>query len=325
LLLSGIWNDQTVPRGYGGAGAAIWLVVVVCALAGYACRAGALAHLSWPGRPGRPAPGSWRTLLVWRGRPDRPAWPGLGVAGAIGLAVAAIGISSPTRAALRALVAAWPGFAVFRDGQQFVAPLALTEAIGLAVGIAWVLERANTARRQPRPEPAAVALAVLALIAPLLLLPGMAFGEFGRLRPVEYPADWLTARQEIDSSPASGSVLLLPWGAYRRYAWNRDEAVYDPWTKLLGREVISDDALQVGRQTLAPESPASVEMNRIVTTVHGSMTRALRAAGVRFVVIDSGPLLRQPASGLAAAARLPGARTLVASQDLAVLMLPDPG
>lgn len=309
ILLSGIWNDQTVPRGYGGLESYVWLLVVAGAIAGYLYPRVRLPH----GRSPRV-----RTHAMW---------PGVGVAGLIGLAVAAIGITSPTRAALRELVAAWPGLAVLRDGQQFVAALALTEAIGLGAATAWLLRRFSVRRGQlerqhARTEPAAVALAVLALVAPVLLLPGMAWGEFGRLRPVEYPADWLVARHIIDGSPARGSVLLLPWGAYRRYPWNGGEAVYDPWNKLLSREVISDDGLQVGQQTLAQENPASSQMNHILTTVRGPLTAALQAAGVRYVVIDAGGLLAKSPSALPVAARLPGAAAVLVGRDIAVLKLP---
>lgn len=298
ILLSGIWNDQTVPRGYGGIGSSMWLLVVACALSGYVLCSRA------------------------RRRQARPMWPGLGMAGLIGLVVAAIGITSPTRAVLRDLVAAWPGFAVLWDGQQFVAALALTEAVGIGAAVAWFLGWVRVRAGKVRAEPAAVALAVLALVAPILLLPGMAWGEFGRLRPVQYPADWLLARHFIDDSPARGSVLLLPWGAYRRYPWNGGEAVYDPWNELLSRQVISDDGLQVGRQTLPPDSAASIRMNRILTTTSGPLTAALRRAGVRYVVIDAGALLGKPAAALAIAARLPGAVPIVTSRDVAVLKLP---
>src|SRR5215831_17086322 len=81
LMLSGIWNAQTVPRGYGGGVSAIWLLVVLVSLGGY-------------------------LLLARRWR----LAPGLGIAGLAGLAIAAIGVTSPGRAALRGLVAAWPGF-----------------------------------------------------------------------------------------------------------------------------------------------------------------------------------------------------------------------
>src|ERR1700685_3412648 len=60
--------------------------------------------------------------------------PGLGPAGLIGLAVAAVGVTSPGRAALRELISAWAGFAVLRDRQQYVGALGVVEASGLGAG-----------------------------------------------------------------------------------------------------------------------------------------------------------------------------------------------
>jgi hypothetical protein len=310
ILLSGIWNNQNVPRGYGGGAAVFWLLVVAAALAGYVLVTVAFRRRDWPG------------------------WPGLGAAGLVGLAVAATGTTAPTRAALRHLVAAWPGFAILRDGQQFVAALALTEAIGLGAGVAWLLSRRTKPGQQARAgrtgtpparaEPAAVALGLLALLAPVLLMPGLAWGEAGRLKPVNYPSDWLSARQVVDGSRQPGSVLLLPWAAYRRYQWNHGEAVYDPWNKLLSRQVISNDGLRVGRETLRQESAASIRLNRILIG-QGPLTARLRAAGVRYVVIDSGPLLTVPRASVAARARLPGAVVVLDRADLVVFELRGPG
>jgi hypothetical protein len=300
-VLSGIWNEQTVPPGYGGAGSFFWLIVVASAV----------------------------TCYVVVARRQR-GWAGLGLAAVAGFVIATIGAWSPTRTLLRGLVASWPGFAVLRDGQQFVAPLALLEAVGLGVGVAMVL-----AIRRPVPtrtesgrarEPAAVALAILAMLAPVVLLPGLAWGVAGRLRPVQYPADWLTARQIIDNSSQHGSVLVLPWAAYRRYPWNNGEAAYDPWNKLVSREVISNDGLKVGGTILTEESAASIRLDRIVTAT-GPLTVQLRSAGVRFVLVDAGPLLSAQSAGptaqdsLVMRARLPGARVLLASHDLVVFEL----
>jgi hypothetical protein len=287
VLLSGIWNAQTVPRGYGGGASVIWLLVVVAALGGYV----ALAR-------------------------TRRVSPGLGAAAVTGLVIAAAGASAPGQAALRGLMSAWAGFAVLRDGQQFLAPLALAEAVGLGALVAWL-----PAGLKARASGAVAALSVMAVLAPLLLLPGLAWGVAGRLRPVEYPADWLRARQVIDSSPAPGSVLLLPWAAYRRYPWNGGEAVYDPWTRFLSREVISNDALQIGSLVLSQESRDSIRLNRIVTEP-GPLTGALRAAAVRYVVVDAGPLLAAPRAALAGRARLPGAQVLISGPDLVVFRLP---
>jgi len=311
-VLSGIWNSQTVPRGYGGAGSFFWLGLVASAAAGY----------------------------VFLARRQR-GWIGVGLAGSVGLAVAAIGVTSPTRAMLHDLIAAWPGFAVLRDGQQFVAALALMQAVGIGAGVAKLL---GMTRRPPvrgtpsrlgrrRVEPAAVALAMLAVLAPVALLPGLAWGAAGRLRPVQYPADWLAARRIIDGSGEPGSVLVLPWAAYRRYPWNNREAVYDPWNKLLSRAVVSNDGLEVGTKVLTQESPAAIQLNRIISAP-GSLTPQLRAAGMRYVVVDAGPLLTAPSVGLAAQgnlaaqarlatqARLRGARVVLASRDLVVFLLP---
>ena len=172
VMLSGIWNSQTVPRGYGGPGAVFWLLVAACSLAGY-------------------------LLCVARSR----LLPGLGTSGLISLGIAAIGITSPGRAMLHDLIAAWAAFGILRDGQQYVAPLALVEAMGIGAATAWLLDRFPAAQGDApdcsgvgRHQGPAVVLAVFALVTPLLLVPGMAWGEFGRLRPVQYPADWLVAR-----------------------------------------------------------------------------------------------------------------------------------
>ena len=288
LLLSGIWNAQAIPVGYGGVAAVCWLLVVAAAGVGYLVRA----------------------------RPMRLC-PGLGPAGLIGLAVAALGVTSPGRAALRELISAWAGFAVLRDGQQYVAALALVEAIGLGAGVAWVLRDVGAGADARR---ARAALAALAVLAPVLLLPGLAWGAAGRLHAVQYPADWMAARQLIDSDPRPGTVLLLPWAQYRRYPWNGGEAVFDPWSRLLARDVIENDALTVGNQTVGQESAATIRMNRLIGQP-GPLTGRLQAAGVRYVVIAAGPLLGAPPAGLAAAARLPGARLLMDSRDLVVFLL----
>jgi hypothetical protein len=293
VLLSGIWNAQAVPVGYGGVASVCWLIVVLAAGAGYLLRARSMGLT-----------------------------PGLGVAGLIGLAVAALGVTAPGRALLADLISAWAGFAVLRDGQQYVAALALAEAVGLGAAVAWALRDVRSA--------AAPVLGMLAVLTPVLLLPGMAWGSTGRLHAVRYPADWLTARQLIDSDRQPGTVLLLPWAQYRRYPWNGGEAVFDPWPRLLARDVVYNDALTVGSQTVGSqtvgfqtvgeESAASIRLNRVIAQP-GPLTGRLEAAGVRYVVVDAGPLLGDAPADLAAAARLPGARLVMASRDLVVFLL----
>jgi hypothetical protein len=285
LMLGGIWNAQTVPKGYGGAWSALWLAVVAVALAGY-------------------------VLSVIQTAPGERRWPGLGVAAIAGLLIACIGVTAPGRDLLRSVTSAWPGAAVLRDAQQFVAPLALAGAAGFGVVVARAMKPGPEKAGQDR---TGVALAVLALVTPVLLLPGLAWGAAGRLRPAWYPAGWLAAARTIDASPARGAVLLLPWESYRRPAWNHGEAVFDPWSKLLSRPVIWNDGTRVGHVGLAPDDPRARRLDAAIRG-RGPLTAALGAAGVRFVVND--------VDGPGPGARLPGAVVLVAQPGLTVYRLP---
>jgi hypothetical protein len=258
IALGGAWNAQTVPAGYGGAGSVLWLCLAVTALCSF--------------------------LLLGRGR-----WPGLGIGAAAGSLIALLGAVGFGQDLLRSMIAFWPGFAVLRDGQQFVAPLALAEAAGLGLVVARVLQLR-------RPQAIAEGKAILAAgltAAAVLFLPGLAWGAAGRLRPVEYPADWLAARKLINADPHPGYALLLPWGAYRRFGWNRGEAVLDPWPRLLTRQVIWNDGVQVGSLQIPPEDPAAIAISSAVTS-GAALTSRLEADGYRYVIVDAGfshPLL----------------------------------
>jgi len=282
LALGGTWNRETVPAGYGGPGSVLWLAGVVLALGGF--------------------------LLLGRSR-----WPGLGFSAAVGLAIASLGAFAAGRGILRWLITVWPGFAVLRDGQQFVAPLALAEAAGAGLALAWMLGL----RKPAAMKDAGRLVAVIAIIAPVVLLPGLAWGAAGRLKPVQYPADWLAARQLIDGTTTDGKALLLPWGAYRRYGWNGGEAVLDPWPRMLRLPVIWNDAVQVGRITVPAEDPVAASLTDAITSSR-PLTRALRSAGVRFVIVDAGSGLSEPTPGYPFQSRLPGCHIVLAGPGLIV-------
>jgi hypothetical protein len=293
VLLGGAWNAQTVPAGYGGMAAVPWLCLVILALTGF--------------------------LLLGRGR-----WPGLGAGAVAGLLLALLGTFGAGQDLLRAMIGLWPGFAVLRDGQQFVAPLALAESAGLGLVTARVLQLR-------RPQAAAGVRAMLAgalVVAALLFLPGLAWGAAGRLRPVQYPADWLAARVLINADPHPGYALLLPWGAYRRFGWNHDEAVLDPWPRLLARQVIWNDGVQVGPLRIPAEDPRTIAVSRAVTS-GAPLTRLLQAAGYRYVIVDAGFGPGATASASAGAgdrypfrSRLTGCKVAFAGPGLTVYVLP---
>lgn len=291
LLLGGGWNAQTVPAGYGGAVTAFWLCLVLITLMGFLLR-------------------------------GRRRWPGVGPAAVAGLALALLGAVGPGLHLLESAIRLWGGFAVLRDGQQFVAPLAVVEAAGLGLAVTWLLQ----AVRIPVVRDGRVVLATALVIAPVVFLPGLAWGAAGRLRPVQYPASWLAARQIITADPHAGSVLLLPWAAYRRPGWNHGAAVLDPWPRLLTRTVIWNDGVQVGSVELPPEDPAAAALAGPISAGR-PLTKRLVTAGVHFVIVDAGP---NTAAGSAAergrsawAARvLPGCSVAYAAAGLVVYQIP---
>lgn len=225
LALGGVWNREVVPSGYGqGAVAGVWLVVVLGALAG-----------------------------AWYGRRRVTGWGGLVAGAVIGYGIAAAGVLGPGRALLRWLVGASPAFGLLRDGQRFVAPLAVLVAVGLGAG-AWAVAEACARKGAAGPGRLLTGLGVL---LPLMLLPTLAYGAVGRIAAVGYPGDWARARAIMDADPVPGAVLALPWSAYRGFGWNGGRTVLDPAPLYFGRKVIWNDGLQVGTRTLAPEDPAA--------------------------------------------------------------------
>jgi hypothetical protein len=304
VMLGGMWNAQAVPAGYGGWWSVLWLALVLAAAAGY---------------------------VVFGLRRHR--WPGLGAAAVAGLVIASLGVTAPGRDLLRSLTGFWPGFAVLRDGQQFIAPLALAEALGAGLLVSWAarprMSPAGRADGGPgaRADRAGLAIAVALLLAPVLLLPGLACGAAGRLSPAWYPSSWLNAARLIDGSRPAGKVLLLPWAAYRRPAWNGGRAILDPWPRLLSRPVIWNDGPQVGAVQMLPDDPDARRLGPVVTAP-GPLTAALAAAGVRFVIVDSGAAgpgasgTGGPGTGGTGAARLPGCTVVATGPGLVVYRVP---
>ena len=83
LMLGGAWNVQTVPAAYGGPWSALWLAVVIAALAGYVLIAGGgRSRGGLPGgsrgmdSPREVAPSSPRASTAGRGWgwPPGPGW-----------------------------------------------------------------------------------------------------------------------------------------------------------------------------------------------------------------------------------------------------------
>ncbi|MER5648505.1 hypothetical protein [Streptosporangium sp. NPDC002524] len=287
LTLGGVWNSgAAVPGQETWWSALVRLAVAVAAVAGYALLGrdhGGGGNDGDGGSGGRPA-----------------YWGGLAVASAAGLAVGCAGAFLP--GVVEAMVGLWPGFGPLRDGQLYLAPFVLLQAVGLA---------AVTARLAPAVRPGM-------LVLPLLVLPTFALGAFGRLDAADYPPDWSRVQRIVDADPAPGALLTLPWGAYRAFGWNGGRVVLDPAVKLFRRRVVWNDGLPVGlgdgrTLTLAAEDPLARRVGAVLAR-SGPLTGPLAAEGVSHVLV-------QRSNENLFRARLPGARLIFAGQDLLLFRL----
>ncbi|TNH29711.1 hypothetical protein FHG89_11335 [Micromonospora orduensis] len=211
----------------------------------------------------------------------------LGVLAGAGYLLAALGVLPGGDAVLRWAVVHLPGAGLLRDGQKFLAPYALLLVVCAALGAERLVNRIDR-------EVAGVVLAGL-LLLPVAVLPDLAFGGAGRVRPVSYPAEWRTVAGIIEEEP--GEVLSLPLNAYRAYPWNSGRVVLDPAPRYLPGTVLTDDTLRVGDVAVAGENPRVREMRRAMAE-----DRPVWTTGVRWVLVQhqvSGDLPAGTLDGLA--------------------------
>lgn len=222
LLLGGVWNSGAVPPGYGeSVTAALRALVVAVALVGW----------------------------VWWWRRARPVVAvGLSVSAMLGLMIALAGVLAP--GPLAALIGLWPGFGPLRDGQLYVAPLALLQSLGLGAMVLWVLRalpETTPAEGAPVPGMGRMVTVVVLGLSPVVVLPGLLWGAGGGLAPVEYPPAWREAQVAVAADERPGAVLVLPWSAYRGPDWSGEPVVVlDPATRLFDRRTLWNDDLRVG-------------------------------------------------------------------------------
>ncbi|HET9945204.1 MAG TPA: hypothetical protein VFR56_06095, partial [Actinomycetes bacterium] len=154
------------------------------------------------------------------------------------------------------------------------------------------------------------AAAVLVLVA---LLPDLAWGVAGRLEAVRYPSEWERVRDRIDRA-GGGDVLVLPWGAFRRFEWNGGRTVLDPATRYLPGSVVADDDLVVGDRRVPGEGARSRAARTALDRPHPAA--ALRRLGVRWVLVHHGQPGPRP--------RVPAGRAVHEGATLTLLRLSGP-
>jgi len=222
-------------------------------------------------------------VVIWCRR-DQVALALVVVAG-IAVVVALAGVVAPD--AFAWVVAEIPGAGLFRDGQRYLGPLALLEAVGFGAAAAAVL----------RVAPLKWVVGATAVLTPIAALPAFVAG--GGLKVSDYPDDWKQARQVLAADPSSGDFIPWPFESYRAPAWNGRRPVLDPMPRYFTRPAVVPDELIVGGNRLAGEDPraaAVADALRTAVRTGADPTSVLLQQGVRWVVMDreaGGPQPRQ--------------------------------
>ncbi len=228
-------------------------------------------------------------LPAQRRRLDHRLIGSLGAIAVVGILVAWLPSWAPVADGLDSASSRVPGLAMLRDGHRYVGPAVLVLLPGLAAGLTWLAARARPGWESVRVVVAAVVL------APVVLLPSLAWGAFGRLEPVHYPEEWsevadlLAAQPDLDEA----STVVLPWtGSYRRFAWNDDRAQLDPAPRFLPGDVLIDDRVFLGSSAGAQVLPSETSRLRAVGAALDADPDAaaaeLRSLGVRWVLVERG-------------------------------------
>jgi hypothetical protein len=256
LGTGGIWNAGAVPPSR----ASVLLPLVTVLLL-------ALAAAGWLGGGALRGPGRRLVLL-----------------GVVGVVLACAGTLPGGADVLEAVVRAVPGSGILRDGQKWAAWWALSLAVGAGLG-ARRLADAVRGRVQDRAVAAVLAGAVGggAVLFPLIAVPDLAWGVGGRLRPVDHPADWQRVRDVIARADEPGDVLVLPFGAYRSFAWNDSRPQLDPAPRWLPRPTVVDDELVVDGRSVAGED---IRARAVADALDDP--RALAGVGVGWVLVEHG-------------------------------------
>lgn len=213
----------------------------------------------------------------------------------------------------QAVVSTVPGGGLLRDGQKWTIFWVLLLALCAPYGLARLTRDAQRGL--------VLFLAAALSLAPLAVLPDLAWGALGRLKTTQYPLEWERVRTVIADDRRSGDVLSLPWSAFRKYGWNHSDVVLDPLPRFLTTTVVWNDRLPATADgelvMVGGDDPRAAEVSETIDEGE-PLAPLLARLGIRWVVVQTD----QPQVG-----RMPdltGVRQVWTGSDLRVLEVPGP-
>jgi hypothetical protein len=234
------------------------------------------------------------------------------------------------------VVARVPGTGLLRDTQKYVALAMPAYALCAAAGCRALAARISRGRDGSKPfdepgEPAhagyralagsrsdanVIALSATLFIALLIVvLPDLAWGVGGALRPVHYPAAW---RQVAARMVGPGDVAMLPGGMFREFPYSGRVPVLDPAPRMVPRTVLQTGELPVRGGTVAGEGARARTVEGLL--LHGAPPSQLAAQGVGWVLVEH----TSPGSLGDSKLTLAQLDTVYSDHDLSLYRIPHP-
>lgn len=290
--LGGIWNSLAVP----GTRTTLWALVGTAVLL-------ALVAFGLPG--------------IWRRRKN-PVLAALFVVAALSVLLPALAATGPGLALARIWIESIPGAGLGRDAQKWVALAMPGYVLAAAFGADVLGRRAAGARqtggREVVKRKVAVGAACSALL--ILVLPDLAWGVSGALRPVHYPPAW--TQVAALATPGDGDVAVLPGGSFRRF--DGGPVVLDPAARWLRADVLDPGELVVSGVPGGSVAVAGKGSRAQDALLDGAPLERLADLGVRWVLVEH----RTPGELGASAETLAGLERTYTDTDLSLYQVPGP-
>jgi len=256
VTFGGFWNREVMPASRA---------TVLATLLGVLVLAGAAAGVAG-------------LVRAWGGR----VAASLAVLAALSLVLSLVAALPGGAGLLRWAVAELTGAGLLRDAQKWLAPWVLACALAFGSGVARI---AGALERRSVDRGVLAAFGLLAVVLPVAVVPDLALGGAGRLRPVAYPADWAAVRHILATGGGHGAVAVLPFTPYRDFPWNGGRTVLDPAPRYFPGEVVLGDQLWVAGEPLAGEDPRAAA---VAAQLGRGAAADLGTVGVGWVAVQHG-------------------------------------
>lgn len=173
----------------------------------------------------------------------------------------------------------------YREPQKFISLTALGYAILGSLGLAYLLQKTNSWKDETFQTMRLVFIA-LAIFLPILYTPTILFAFAGQLRSADFPPDWYSVNQLLNSDHSNFQVLFLPWHHYMYFSF-AGRVVSNPAPKFFDKSIIASTSDELGLIPSNTETLSTTQVeSKILNTDHQNLGDALNQLRIKYIILD---------------------------------------